>query len=109
MAGLREQVRSENPDARDISPAGAIKVAAFTGSRTISSSRFRVRQYIPSLRVHGVAVTEYIARLGSWPPSRKVWRPFWLPATLFDRIPAVVQSHRYNLTLFQREMVSTMV
>jgi glycosyltransferase involved in cell wall biosynthesis len=109
MAGLSEQTRSGNPDACNVSPGGGITVAAFTGSRTISSSRFRVRQYIPSLGAYGVSVTEYVARLGSWPPSKKAWRPFWLPATLLDRIPDVVRSHRCDLTLFQREMVSTMV
>lgn len=86
-----------------------MRVAAFTGGRTISSARFRIRQYIPFLRKHGVLLTEYIARFGSWPPAVKVKRPFWLAATLADRVPAVAKSHRYDLTLLQREMVSTLV
>jgi glycosyltransferase involved in cell wall biosynthesis len=36
-------------------------------------------------------------------------RPFWLPATVIDRIPGVVQSYRYDMTLLQREMVSTLL
>jgi glycosyltransferase involved in cell wall biosynthesis len=85
-----------------------MRVAAFTGGRTISSARFRVRQYIPHLRQYGVTVDEFIARFGSWPPPSKMVRPFWLAATLAQRIPDVLRSRRYDVTLLQREMVSTL-
>ena len=85
-----------------------LRVAAFTGGKSISSPRFRVRQYIPHLRQHGVCVTEYPARFGSWPPASKIARPFWLPATVVDRIPGVMKSCQYDVTLLQREMVSTL-
>src|SRR5215831_2933661 len=87
----------------------AIRVAAFTGSRTISSPRFRVRQYIPHLRQQEIYVTEHIARFGSWPPDKKAYRPLWFPVTVLDRVPSVVRSYQYDLTLLQREMVSTLV
>lgn len=86
----------------------SLRVAAFTGG-VASSPRFRVHQYIPYLPQHGVSITEYVARLGSWPPARKMLRPLWLPATILDRIPAVIKSHGYDVTLLQREMVSTFV
>jgi glycosyltransferase involved in cell wall biosynthesis len=85
-----------------------VRVAAFTGGIP-SSPRFRVRQYIPWLRQYGIDITEYMARLWSWPPTNKALRPLWLPATLLDRIPAVLKSHGYDVTLLQREMVSTFV
>lgn len=88
---------------------GCIRVAAFTGGESISSPRFRVRQHIPHLLQNGVSVTEYGARFGSWPPASKISRPFWLPATVADRIPGVVKSYRYDVTLLQREMVSTLL
>lgn len=92
-----------------ITEAKPVRVAAFTGGATISSPRFRVRQYIPGLGRYGIQVSEYIARFGSWPPSSKSWRPFWLPATISQRVPGVIGSFRYDVTLLQREMVSTLV
>jgi glycosyltransferase involved in cell wall biosynthesis len=86
-----------------------MRVAAFTGGRTISSARFRVRQYIPYLREHGVDVDEFIARFGSWPPRSQAVRPFWLAATLAQRMPDVLRSYNYDAVLLQREMVSTLV
>jgi glycosyltransferase involved in cell wall biosynthesis len=85
-----------------------VRVAAFTGSRTVSSPRFRVRQYVPYLETLGVQITEFIARLGSWPPRNKGLRPLWFPATLLDRVPSVLKSYQYDVTLLQREMVSTL-
>ncbi|MFM5906962.1 MAG: glycosyltransferase family 4 protein [Novosphingobium sp.] len=85
-----------------------MKIAAFTGSRTISSRRFRVQQYIPALQTQGVEVDEYIARFGAWPPPQTWKRPGWLLANLTDRIGPALASRRYDLTLLQREFVSTM-
>jgi len=86
-----------------------LRVAAFTGGETVSSRRFRVQQYLPYLRKLGVEVDEYIAYFGSWPPPQKLARSFWLAATVLDRIPSVAKSHDYDVTLLQREMVSTLV
>ena len=38
-----------------------IRVAAFTGGQSVPSARFRVRQLVPHLRVHGIAVTRWCA------------------------------------------------
>ncbi len=99
------------PAASQVSAFGEkqVRVAAFTGGRTISSPRFRVRQYIPHLKEYGVHVSEYVARWSSWPPAAKLWRPLWLPATLIDRVPGVLSSFHADVTLLQREIVSTMV
>ena len=86
-----------------------IRVAAFTGGQYISSRRFRLEQYIPVLRQGGVDVTEYIARFGSWPPRGNALRPFWLVGTVLQRIQGVMNSHACDLTLLQREMVSTLL
>ncbi|MGZ6970683.1 MAG: glycosyltransferase family 4 protein, partial [Thermoanaerobaculia bacterium] len=88
-------------------PERALRVAALTGGRRVSASRFRVRQYIPRLRQLGVDVHEFIARFESYPPEEVYPRPLWAVATLAERLPAVARSHRFDLTLLQREMVST--
>ena len=68
-----------------------------------------MRQYIQNLRGCGVEVTEFTARYKSWPPYNKLWRPLWFPATLLNRVPGVLKSHKHDVTLLQREMVSTLV
>jgi len=86
-----------------------VRVAAFTGSRTISSRRFRVKQYISPLVNDGIQLTEFVAPFGSWPPPQRVWRPAWFVASILSRLPSVTSSHGFDLTLLQREMISTLV
>lgn len=84
-----------------------MRIAAFTGGRTISSARFRVRQLIKPLSHQSIRVTEFPAAFSSWPPRNRWMRPLWFPATILERIPAVIRSHSFDLTILQREMVST--
>jgi glycosyltransferase involved in cell wall biosynthesis/SAM-dependent methyltransferase len=84
-----------------------IKVAAFTPGRNIPSARFRVRQYIDALHAHDIEVSEFPASLGAYPPKDKFIRAFWAVGSLSSRLPSVVESYRYDVTLFQREMLST--
>lgn len=86
-----------------------IRVAAFTGGRTMSSARFRIRQLIAPLSWESIDVAENAALFSSWPPRSRWLRPIWFLATLGQRLPAVVRSHQYDLTILQREMVSTYV
>ena len=88
-------------------PPKPISIAAFTGSETVSSARFRLRQLIPGLSASGVQTTEYIARFGSWPPANPLIRPLWAVASLSQRIPSIINSHRHDLTFLQREFIST--
>ena len=83
--------------------------AALTGGRNVPSARFRVRQYIDCLAGEGVEVTEFPAPWGMYPPSNVMARPAWCMASLFAQLPTVIQSYRYDLTLLQREMLSTFV
>lgn len=84
-----------------------ISVAAFTGGRNVPSARFRVREYIEWLNAYGISVTEFSAPLGTYPPQNRLIRPLWAAATLATRLPGVLMSHRYDLTLLQREILST--
>ena len=86
-----------------------IRIAAFTGGLSVPSARFRVRQYIPALRREGIEVEEYASAFGQYPPRVRWLRPLWALATLAERLPAVVMSHRYDAVLLQREIMSSFV
>lgn len=85
-----------------------LKIAAFTGGRFVPSARFRVRQYIPELRREGIQIEEFYSKLGKYPPRTKWIRPFWGIATLADRLPETLLSHRYDAVLLQRELISSL-
>jgi glycosyltransferase involved in cell wall biosynthesis len=84
-----------------------IRVAAFTAGWHIPGSRFRVRQYVQALRAYGIELREFFARLGAYPPTGKLVRPFWAVGSLASRLPSIMRSYRYDVILFQREMLST--
>lgn len=84
-------------------------VAAFTGGRRVPSARLRVRQLVPTLLNHGFAVHENWSRLGAYPPEQQWLRPLWAAATLAERVPHVLTSHRYDAVFLQRELLSTFV
>jgi glycosyltransferase involved in cell wall biosynthesis len=85
-----------------------LHVAAFTGGLTVAPARFRVRQYVAPLAHLGIAVHEHWPRLGAFPPRRKALRPPWLVGTLAERLPQLAAGWRADVTLLQREMVSTL-
>ena len=82
-------------------------VLALTGGRKVPSARFRVRQYISELQQHNIALTEHAAWFGTYPPPTRWVRPIWACASLAQRVPSLVASYRYEVVLFQREMLST--
>lgn len=86
-----------------------IRIAAFTGGLSVPSARFRVRQYIPALRKEGIGIEEFASGFGQYPPQTKWIRPFWALATLAERVPGVMMSHRYDAVLLQREIMSSFV
>src|SRR5712692_5510868 len=70
-------------------------------------SRFRVRQYVQALRAFGIELSEFFTRLGAYPPTGKLIRPFWAAGSLASRLPSILRSYRHDVILFQREMLST--
>ena len=87
---------------------GSLRVDAFTGGRSASSARFRVRQYIPLLAPLGIDIVERSPGLGSYPPRRHWQRPAWALGSLGQRIPDIVAGWRADVTLLHREMISTL-
>lgn len=92
-----------------INLAPPISVAALTGGREVPSARFRIRQYIGRLSTYGISVTEFSAPLGRYPPRNHLIRPLWAAATLATQLPGILMSHRCDITLLQREILSTFV
>lgn len=86
-----------------------IQVAAFTGSKSVSSRRFRLLQYVEKLSFSGIAIQEHYSYFGSWPPSNLFYRPFWLFLTLTDRFLPIIRSRNADIVFFQRELVSTLL
>lgn len=85
-----------------------INVAAFSGGRFVPSARFRVRQYVPDLRLHQIEMDEYMpVRGGAYPPAAKTARLPWLASQLVQRLKQVHTARGHQLTVLQRQMVST--
>ena len=84
-----------------------LRVAAFTGNNNQPSSRFRVRQYIGALRKENVVLTDFPCRAGVYAPKNKLVRPLWALANLAERLGPALQSHRYDVTLLNREFLAT--
>lgn len=85
-----------------------IKVAAFSGGRAVPSARFRVRQYIDDLRAQQICLDEYHPVVGdAYPPVGLAHRIPWLGSQLQQRLWQVRSSRGHDLTVLQRQMVST--
>src|SRR5947208_2937091 len=86
-----------------------VHVAAYTPGRFAPSARFRVRQHIAPLSRMNIEVHEFAPRLGTYPSGPKMFRPLWAGASIVERFPAVLASGKYDVTLLQRELLSTFV
>lgn len=84
-----------------------LKVIAYTGGHP--SGVHRVRRYAPYLRNRQIVLTESASRAGSYPPERKWLRPAWGVWNLAEHVPATIRSYKYDVTLFQREFLSSFV
>jgi glycosyltransferase involved in cell wall biosynthesis len=103
---IDEPARNRDSSVVECAPS-ALQVTAFTGGQKVPSARFRVRQYIPALKELGVDVHESYPHAGKYPPPLHAARPFWAAAAIVERLAGVVRSCRTDLTLLQRELIST--
>jgi glycosyltransferase involved in cell wall biosynthesis len=85
-----------------------LRVIAFTGGAALPPARLRVRQYIAPLASLGIAVHESWPGFGAFPPRQRSLRPAWLVGTAAQRLPRIAAGWRADITLLQREMVSTL-
>jgi glycosyltransferase involved in cell wall biosynthesis len=86
-----------------------LKIIAYTGGHNAPSRVPRVQHYIGPLKAFGVDMRECPSHAGLYPPNRKWLRPLWGLWNLSDRLPDVLQSLRYDISFFQRELLSTFV
>lgn len=85
-----------------------LRVVAFSGGKNVPSARFRIRQYLGDLSASGIEVDEYYPARGSaYPPVGMMQRPAWLASQLAQRIIQVHRARGHDLTVLQRQMVST--
>lgn len=80
---------------------------AFTGGLNVPSARYRIRQYIPALRDHGIGLQEFHGRAGSYPPPAQWKRVGWAAERLAELVPACIASRNADVVLLQREFLST--
>jgi glycosyltransferase involved in cell wall biosynthesis len=84
------------------------RVVAFTAGVDDPSSRFRIRQYQRDLEQCGIALEERFPAMGSaYPPPSRWARLPWLASQLAQRASQVWSSREFDLTVLQRQMVST--
>lgn len=87
-----------------------LKVIAYTGGHNAPARVPRVQQYIPYLKREDIEVTESPSRAGSYPPEHGFGkRMAWGLWNLAEHLSTVGQSYQYDVTLLQREMLSTFV
>jgi glycosyltransferase involved in cell wall biosynthesis len=84
-----------------------LKVAAITGGKDVPSARFRVRQYLPTLLDYSVNIEELKTHTCVYPPQQRWLRPAWAALRLAEMVNMVLKSRQFDVTLLQREMVST--
>lgn len=94
-----------------------MRVAALTSGKNDPSARFRVRQFVEPLHLHGIEVREHCPVIdkhagvptkivGILPqPLKHLAEPGWRMAKLLSRLPGVVGSWNSDLTWLNRELV----
>jgi glycosyltransferase involved in cell wall biosynthesis len=86
-----------------------LRVIAYTGGHSNPSGVHRVRRYISALERRDIELVESSSRSGSYPPDGKWLRAGWGTWNVAEHVPAVLRSYKYDVTLLQREMLSTFV
>ncbi len=86
-----------------------IKVAAYTGGKNVPSARYRIRQLVPHLKENDINVKEFYSSITAYPPTQKLLRPLWGLAGLASRVPSIIAGYGTDITILQRELISTLV
>ncbi len=81
-----------------------IKVNAYTGGVNVPGSRYRVRQLISELTLHGVDVNEIISQAGIYPPIELYKRPLWGVSNLLENAFKCINQPDADVSFIQREM-----
>lgn len=109
MSTLADNPAREPLSAKQTSGGGKLKVLAFTGGHNTPSRVPRLQHYVAPLSDLNICIVESPSRAGLYPPAESWKRPAWGIWNLAEHIPQTVRSYDYDLTFFQREMLSTFV
>ncbi len=85
-----------------------MRIAALTQGQHIPSARFRIRQLIQPLAGDGFQLDELPSLPGAYPPAGITARLPWALRALGDAATRVRRSRRYDATIIQRELISTL-
>ncbi len=85
-----------------------MKIAALTQGQSVPSARFRIRQLIAPLQAAGIQIDELVGRPGAYPPAGTSARLGWAAGALGDAARRVWRSRRYDTSIVQRELISTL-
>jgi len=96
---------TDKPSISDLKP---IRVAALTGGEEVPSARFRIRALKDELELRDVTLNEFVPAISKYPPQPNWQRPLWLPAAIAARLPGIAASREHDITLLQRELISTL-
>lgn len=86
-----------------------LNIAAFIQGINVPGSRFRVLQYVEPLENLNIRIKPFKSLVDAYPPSNRILRPFWGIGLLSGHLPNVINSYKYDITFFQREMLSTLI
>jgi len=86
-----------------------LKVKALTAGRNVPSARFRIGQYSEFLKKNGIDLDWLPAPISKYPPASMLARPFWAVGSILGRIPAIAATWSGDVTIFSRELVSTLM
>jgi len=86
-----------------------LRVIAYTGGNNTPSRVPRVQLYVSPLKAFNIDLAECPSAAGLYPPEKLWQRPLWGAWNLLEHIPSSLRSYKYDVTLFHREMLSTVV
>ena len=72
------------------------------------STRFRWSQYVGDLQQGGFEVSELESRFGAYAPRKKIHRPAWLAASVFENAGRALRANQYDLRFLQRNLTATL-
>ena len=87
---------------------GLKRLHALTQGVDTPSTRFRWGQYVPLWRAQGLAVQEWPARCGAYPPPAQALRPFWGAAALAESSWRAWRAGSEGLCVLQRHLIATL-
>lgn len=86
-----------------------LKVKVLSGGRNVPSARFRYGQICIPIKEYGIDMQWNPTLISKYPPKNKTIRPVWGALAVLSHVPGVIKSWGSDVTIFPRELVSTLV